>query len=169
LDFELKEMSKRIASVMITLGEYPNIRHYNRPSKFSTSTEKSMSSQLAKYVQIELDAVSKADSSYPPRSRNPRPILLIVDRSIDVLAPLMHEFSYNALSMDLVGLKNGKYMDEKNTACYMDDSDEVWELVKTWHIAKVLEYIHSEVENFVGSNKAAQYEKSRGDSKYSFY
>jgi hypothetical protein len=44
----------------------------------------------------------------------------------------------------------------------MDDTDEIWQLVRTWHIAKVLEYIPEQMKRFVVDNKAAQYELSGG-------
>jgi hypothetical protein len=46
----------------------------------------------------------------------------------------------------------------------MDDTDEIWQLVRTWHIAKVLEYIPEQMKIFVTDNKAAQYELSGGGS-----
>lgn len=48
----------------------------------------------------------------------------------------------------------------------MDDSDEIWELTKTWHIAKVLEYIPEQMKKFIGENKAAQFELNGGAFEY---
>jgi syntaxin-binding protein 1 len=110
LGFEISNMAKRIASVMFTLGEYPYVRHSNRPTPFSTASDKSICSELAVKVQSELDLLCRNDPAYPPPSSHKRAILLIVDRSIDVLSPFMHEFSYQAMAADLVGFKNGKYM-----------------------------------------------------------
>ena len=40
------------------------------------------------------------------RSR-PRPVMFIVDRSFDVVAPLIHEFFYQAMLNDLMEVENG--------------------------------------------------------------
>lgn len=151
---------------MVTLGENPIIRHHNRPALFATNAQKSICGDLASILKSELDKICKNDPSFLPRSNNDRATLLIVDRSIDVLSPLLHEFSYQAMATDLIGLNNGKYKDEKLEEQHLDDNDQVWELTKTWHIAKVLEYIPEQMRQFVHHNKAAQYELSGGGVGY---
>jgi hypothetical protein len=48
----------------------------------------------------------------------------------------------------------------------MDDTDSIWQHVKTWHIAQVLEYIPQQMKKFVGENKAARFELSGGQMEY---
>ena len=38
-----------------------------------------------------------------------RPSLLIIDRSYDLIAPLVHEFTYQAMVYDLLEVKNDTY------------------------------------------------------------
>jgi syntaxin-binding protein 1 len=61
-------------------------------------------------VQSEMDQICRNDPEFRPPSPYKRAILLIVDRSIDALAPLLHDFTYQAMATDLVGLQNGRFM-----------------------------------------------------------
>jgi syntaxin-binding protein 1 len=109
LTYELQSMAKQIASVMSVLGEYPLIRYHTKPTLFSSAGSKTLSSSLANLVQDELDSLCRSNQDYPPPSPYKRAVLIIVDRSIDVLAPLIHDQTYQAMAADLVGLYNGKY------------------------------------------------------------
>ncbi|KAJ1343490.1 hypothetical protein BSLG_001932 [Batrachochytrium salamandrivorans] len=137
LRYELDIISKRIVSVLATLGEYPYIRYHTRPTMFSTSPQNSLSQDLALMVQEELDKLCTHDASFPPQSPYKRPVMIITDRSIDVLAPLLHEFSYQAMAGDLIGLETGKYKDRRDgKETIIDETDPIWSEVRTWHIAE---------------------------------
>ncbi|KAI8916345.1 Sec1-like protein [Gorgonomyces haynaldii] len=166
LTYELSTMAKRIASVMGTMGEYPHIRYFSRPALFSTAAQKSVTSELAFLVQNELDLMCRTNPDFPPPSDFKRPILIILDRSVDVLAPLLHEFSYESMIADLIQLRDGKYKDEEGKDVNLDESDQIWEQTKTWHIAKVLEFLPEELRRFTADNEAARYElgNTRGNT-----
>ncbi|KAH6598779.1 hypothetical protein BASA61_002806 [Batrachochytrium salamandrivorans] len=159
LRYELDIISKRIVSVLATLGEYPYIRYHTRPTMFSTSPQKSLSQDLALMVQEELDKLCTHDASFPPQSPYKRPVMIITDRSIDVLAPLLHEFSYQAMAGDLIGLETGKYKDRRDgKETIIDETDPIWSEVRTWHIAEVLDYLPELFKRFTSENKAAKWE-----------
>lgn len=86
----------------------------------------SLSEALAGKVQASIDALSRVDSSYPPSSLAERGVLLIVDRGIDVVAPLLHEFTYQAFVADLLDVHTRYTPEESNQEVILDDSDEVW-------------------------------------------
>ena len=82
LSYELTVIAKRIVSGLVTLGEYPHIR-------YSLKCQ-----ELGAIVQRELDALMRdAPWTFAPA----RATLLLVDRSDDVLAPLLHEFTYQSM------------------------------------------------------------------------
>eukprot|EP00842_Homolaphlyctis_polyrhiza_P002763 jgi/Hompol1/3488/HPOL_003257-RA len=159
LKYELDIIAKRIVSVLATLGEYPHIRYHTRPALFSTAPQKSISQELAFSVQQELDNLCRLDPEFPPRTPYDRAILVICDRTIDVLAPLLHEFSYQAMIADLIGLETGKYKDPRDgKETVIDESDPIWSEVRTWHIAEVLDYLPELFRRFTSDNKAAKWE-----------
>ena len=88
--------------MLVTMGESPHIRYYSHLGEDGGPCAK-----LAFYVQQELDNLSKLDPSFPPESEYKRAILIIVDRSLDLMAPLLHEFTYQAMMADLL-IADGK-------------------------------------------------------------
>ena len=63
-------------------------------------------------VQEELDMYKRLNPAWPepPRDGSPqRPqgILVITDRTMDMVAPFVHEFTYQAMANDLLPIVNG--------------------------------------------------------------
>ncbi|KAJ3309329.1 vacuolar sorting protein VPS33/slp1 [Boothiomyces sp. JEL0838] len=153
LSFELTKMAKKIVSVLANLGEYPYIRYHSKPQAFQTSPQKSLSGELAHLVQNELDELCRDDQTFPPQTKYPKAILLILDRRIDCIAPLIHEVSYQAMLGDLGGF------DEKEDKNFvLDETDQFWAQVRTWHISEVMEFVQEKFSKFKEENKAAQWE-----------
>ena len=50
------------------------------------------------------------DTDFPPESPFKRAVLIIVDRSMDMVTPLVHEFTYQAMMNDLLVVEGGKVM-----------------------------------------------------------
>jgi hypothetical protein len=86
----------------------------------------SLAEALAGKVQASIDALSRSDASYPPSSLTQRGVLLIVDRGIDVVAPLLHEFTYQAFVADLLDVHSRYSPDEGGAEVILDESDPVW-------------------------------------------
>ena len=59
-------------------------------------------------VQQNLDDYKKANPDFPKPSDPPRPrgTLIITDRSMDTVAPLLHEFTYQAMANDLLKIED---------------------------------------------------------------
>ena len=51
-----------------------------------------LSTKIAKEVQAELDQLCSVNRDYPMQSS--RGTLLVVDRLVDLVAPVLHEFTY---------------------------------------------------------------------------
>ncbi|KAL2370730.1 hypothetical protein RJ035_001144 [Blastomyces gilchristii] len=109
----LDELAQKIVSVCVSLGEYPIVRYY-RP-KNPAHEASVLCSHLARFVQDQLDEYAKHHDDYPPPSTRPRGILYILDRSMDVYAPLVHEFTYQAMAHDLLPIKEGDKVTYKTT------------------------------------------------------
>lgn len=102
LDQELTQMAKKMVSIVSSLGEYPSIRYY------AQSTAPSPPSKLANLLQIEVDKFCENDESVSKVGN--QLIFMIVERSVDVLTPLLHEFTYQAMMHDLLSFSDhGKY------------------------------------------------------------
>ncbi|KAJ3270376.1 vacuolar sorting protein VPS33/slp1, partial [Borealophlyctis nickersoniae] len=159
---ELGKIAKRLTSVLATLGEYPHIRYYD-PSHSGTN----LAAKLAHTVQEELDAMCRLDTDFPPQTEFKRAVLIIADRSLDMVSPLVHEFTYQAMMNDLLVLEGGKYIykteggasTDSNAAqmasANLDEGDPIWMLIRHWHYAEAVEYIRGTFNKFLSENKAA--------------
>lgn len=116
----------------MTLEEFPLIRYYRGPalgplalpkgrnepeaqsSRWKAALggrndpeEDNLDKILAMMVQDELDDYKKANPDYPPATGRQQAVLFITDRSFDVAAPLLHEFTYQAMCNDLLPIQDG--------------------------------------------------------------
>ncbi|KAL6965015.1 STXBP unc-18 S1 [Sarracenia purpurea var. burkii] len=91
--------------------------------------------------------------------------LLILDRSVDQIAPVIHEWTYDAMCHDLVAMDGNKYVHEipsktggqpEKKEVLLEDHDPVWLELRHAHIADASERLHDKMTNFVSKNKAAQ-------------
>lgn len=93
-------------SVCASLGENPIIRFY-RPTE-NSHPARSHASRLAQLLQAELDEYAAGNPDFPPRSNaRPRAVLLLCERGFDVVTPLLHEFTYQAMANDLLPIEDG--------------------------------------------------------------
>ncbi|KAJ3064016.1 vacuolar sorting protein VPS33/slp1 [Podochytrium sp. JEL0797] len=169
LNYELAPVAKRLVSVLATLGEYPYIRYYTPPTPTITpnSTNTPLIEKFATLVQDELDELARIDKSFPPPSNYPRAILLLVDRGVDVVSPLLHEFSYQALVNDALTLEDGNKIVNKadeGKLTTLDDNCKLWDSQKYNHIADVLQFLAEGVKKFSTENKAANFASGNGRS-----
>lgn len=164
---ELDTIAKHLVSVCATLGEYPAIR-YHRPDIPSTTARSNVAGRLASIVQNEMDNFCRLDPNFPPPATPPMPraTLLILDRTIDVIAPLIHEFTYQAMANDLLPLREsgttytygyvGGNGEDAVKDVVLDEEDPLWVQVRHTHIAECINTLIKSFNQFVGDNKAAQ-------------
>ncbi|KAJ1547774.1 vacuolar sorting protein VPS33/slp1 [Nowakowskiella sp. JEL0078] len=165
LALEMDMLSKRLLSVLATLGEYPHIRYYD-PLGQSSTGGLPLAGRFAQVVQAELDNLCRIDDQFPPVSTYRRAVLIIVDRSLDFIAPLNHEFTYQAMMNDLLVMEGGKYVykaeggvstdaSAAHVTAQLDDNDPIWTMLRHWHYAEAAEYIRNSFNIFLSENKAA--------------
>ncbi|XP_022739040.1 SNARE-interacting protein KEULE-like isoform X4 [Durio zibethinus] len=99
--------------------------------------------------------------------------LLILDRSIDQIAPVIHEWTYDAMCHDLLNMEGNKYVHEvpsktggapEKKEVLLEEHDPIWLELRHAHIADASERLHEKMTNFVSKNKAAQLQHGSRDS-----
>ncbi|GAA6041593.1 hypothetical protein JCM8097_007759 [Rhodosporidiobolus ruineniae] len=162
-------MSRAIVNTLATLGEYPLIRYYNPPSSFhpplgpGVAVGEHIGKRLADRVQLEIDAYARDNSNFPPVSDPPRPrgVLLITDRSMDLNAPFLHEFTYQAMINDLLEIIDGRRyrhsftneqgaLEEKEAV--LSDDDKVWVEVRHMHMKDALDKLIADFKAYAGEH-----------------
>ncbi|PGH02945.1 hypothetical protein AJ79_07482 [Helicocarpus griseus UAMH5409] len=144
----LDDLAQRIVSICVSLGEYPLIRYY-RP-KNATHEASVLCSHLARFVQEGLDEYAQYREDYPPPSQRPRGILYILDRSMDLLSPLVHEFTYQAMAHDLLPIKEGDKVTYKTTLNEGHSNQEVREMEITENDGIWVDSRHLHMKDLLG-------------------
>ncbi|CAO3693040.1 unnamed protein product [Rhizopus stolonifer] len=161
------QTARQLLSVCATLGEDPVIR-------FQAQTEGIQdppAEKLARRVQEEIDNFCRLNPNFPPQRQTPQPraTLLILDRSLDPAAPLLHEFTYQAMLNDLLSVQETEnrvgiqYNYEFNQTdgsigsqeVTLDEEDSVYKSVRHMHIAQCTDYLVEKFNEFLSENKAA--------------
>ncbi|KAF2829393.1 Sec1-like protein [Ophiobolus disseminans] len=157
----MQEIAEKITGVCVALGEYPIIRYY-RPRN-PTHEASVLCSHLARFVQEKLDMYAQFNQDFPPPSNRPRGALYITDRSMDLMAPLVHEFTYQAMAFDLLRINDGDKVtyranvnEEDPSAEEKDmeitDKDKIWVENRHRHMKDTLDKLVGDFHKFIAEN-----------------
>ena len=153
-NYDLSVAAQRCAGVCYSLQEYPTIRYYGENSSSKTN-------RFAIALQQELDKLRRTDDDYKNSATGST--ILIYDRSFDPCAPLLHEFTYEAMTHDLLPKKNNKFVYKGTSAtgeveekeAMPDENDSLWRILRHNHIADVIQNVTADFNKFITENKAA--------------
>lgn len=119
----LKSLSERIFTILSTLNISPYIQ-YQKNSKLCIK----LSDKLEEILNNDINMKNKKKEG----------IILLTDRTIDPISPLLHDYNYQSICHDLLSIKNKK-IEFKGNIINLSDEDELWNNFKLNHIAKVFE------------------------------
>ncbi|EAL65456.1 Sec1-like family protein [Dictyostelium discoideum AX4] len=159
---EQAKIATRLVSLCVSLNECPIIR-------FSRSHP--VSAMIAGFTQEKLDNVMRTVKSFKPN--DDRSTLLILDRTQDPLAPLIHEFSYQAMVYDLFDIENDKFSFDTVTNAgatlkkdvLLGETDYMWSGLRHQHIADVSTNLTTRLDEFLKTNQVSQYGQHTGSLK----
>ncbi|KAJ7202875.1 Sec1-like snare protein [Mycena pura] len=118
---------------------------------------------LAFFVQNALESYKKANPDFAKPSEPPRPrgTLIITDRAMDMVAPFVHEFTYQAMATDLLPIEGGSkytYKFQSSLGEYEDktatlsDADAVWTGVRHMHMREAIDKLMADFNSFLEEN-----------------
>ncbi|KAL2023420.1 hypothetical protein VTK56DRAFT_2777 [Thermocarpiscus australiensis] len=158
----LRTLASKIVSICITLQEMPRIRYY-QPPEHAKHEARVLCMHLARFVQQELDGYQQYNRSFPPPSPRPQSVLLITDRSMDLMAPLVHEFTYQAMIHDLLPIRDqdgkvtfrmtvneGPAAEEKDME--IAEKDALWVDSRHRHMKDTIDKLMNDFKNFLDKN-----------------
>ncbi|EMC91777.1 hypothetical protein BAUCODRAFT_28030 [Baudoinia panamericana UAMH 10762] len=157
----MEDIAQKIVGVCVALGEYPSIRYY-RPRR-SNHEASVLCSHLARFVQDELDLYAKFHEDFPPPTKRPRGTLYITDRSMDLFAPLLHEFTYQAMAHDLLPIKEGDKItyrttinegqrDQQEKDIEITEKDKIWTDNRHRHMKDTIDVLMADFQRFIKDN-----------------
>lgn len=132
-------------------------------------------SHLARFVQEALDVYARRHPDFPPQSpsQKPRAVLLITDRTMDLMSPLVHEFTYQAMALDLLDIKDSEKTTYKTVSAKgqrkeevkeveLGEADTIWTAYRHMHMKDLLPKLTGDFKKFRDANP-------QFNEKYSFW
>ncbi|KAJ1333412.1 syntaxin-binding protein 1 [Microdochium nivale] len=157
----MADLAQKITGLCVSLGELPKVRYY-RPRN-ATHEASVLCSHLARFVSEELDEYAQWNQDFPPASSRPQGVLMITDRSMDLMAPLIHEFTYQAMAFDLLPIKDGDKTtfhmtvnedtpeaEEKDLE--LTEKDKVWVDNRHRHMKDTIDKLMGDFQKFLDQN-----------------
>jgi syntaxin-binding protein 1 len=145
-DNALEDISEKVISLLATLGDYPDIRYYD-----PTGTNSTISSKFAYKLQEKLDNLADIDGDFPKKTPYKRTNMIILDRSVDLVGPFLHDFYYQGMANDISEIENGviyRYTvsNGANKQEKLNESEEFWNDIRHMYISDAMEYIKEKVD-----------------------
>ncbi|KUJ07049.1 Sec1-like protein [Mollisia scopiformis] len=164
-------LAQKITGICVSLGEYPKVRYYK--PRFPSHEAAVLCSHLARFVQEELDAYAKWNQDFPPPASRPQGVLVITDRAMDIFAPLLHEFTYQAMAHDLLPIKEGDKIyyktvvnsgaaDQEEKEMEIGEKDKIWVDNRHRHMKDTIEKLMGDFQKFIDENP--HFTNSEGDA-----
>ncbi|XP_048547327.1 probable protein transport Sec1b [Triticum urartu] len=159
----ISTMACRIATTFASLKEFPTVR-YRAPKSADPSTAPKFDMVPKWLANATWEIVSKYKSTIPEFPQKETCELLVLDRPIDQIAPVIHEWTYDAMCHDLLEMDGNKYIYEvskedsepEKKEALLEDQDPLWIELRHIHIADASERLYEKMNTFVSKNKAAQ-------------
>ncbi|CAO3574468.1 unnamed protein product [Mortierella alpina] len=167
LSSELDTIAKQLVSVIATFGDFPSIRYFRPPE--TEDGKRTQSMKLAMLLQSELEGYMRSNPETAGKQQG-QGTILILDRSVDVTAALVHEFTYQAMANDLLHIEDGtKFSYEVENAngemeqvsVVIDESDQVFLDIRHAHIVETASTLTSKFNQFVAENEALRGDKDK--------
>ncbi|OMO65382.1 Sec1-like protein [Corchorus olitorius] len=165
-DSNLSVMAGRIASVFASLKEFPFVR-YRAAKSIDATTPTTVSDLIPTKLAARVwNSLMRYKETVPNFPQTETCELLILDRSIDQISPVIHEWFYDAMCHDLLNMEGNKYVQEvpgKNGGppvkkeVILEEHDPIWLEIRHSHIAEANERLHDKMTNFIAQYKATQH------------
>jgi len=162
LGLTLSNISKSLVSLCITCQEYPHIR-------YSAVDKSGICKGLATFFDVDMKKTISQLANWKYNESRERGTLLVLDRSIDPIAPLMHEFTFQAMVNDLLEV-HGEIAHMPDADLVIAEDDHLWIDFRHKHIGSVIQDVTAKFREFKGANKMAvlqqqQQEQQQQDEK----
>ncbi|KAI6091413.1 Sec1-like protein [Hypoxylon rubiginosum] len=157
----MQDLAQKITGLCVTLGEYPKVRYYRPPNPIHEASV--LSSHLARFISEELDEYAQWNPNFPPPSSRPQGVLIVTDRSMDLMAPLIHEFTYQAMAHDLLPIQDGDKTtfhmmvnegapDAEEKDMELAEKDKVWVENRHRHMKDTIDKLMGDFQKFLDQN-----------------
>jgi len=167
-DYE-NEIITKLITFFATVNEYPYIR-FKQDSVVSNRIAKKLQAAMNDFIRNNNNWWYYGDSKHNSRERC---TFLVLDRNNDMISPLIHEFTYQAMVSDLLEMDGDQLtyklpenkggaadddgvVDSDKKDVLLNDNDEVWVEFRHKHIADVMQTVSKRIMDIMSTNKASK-------------
>ncbi|KAI3385120.1 hypothetical protein SNEBB_002579 [Seison nebaliae] len=148
-DQTFKNVTKQLTSLCEVLDECPLIRY---DANYSSTEE------LAQMLNNELKNLKKEKPTLGVAVEKQKSQLILVARGTDPISSLLHELTLQAMSYDLLSVKNDVYKCQTNKnelerEVVLDEENAIWKRYRHKHIAETSTEMSNELREFIKSKK----------------
>jgi len=146
-------LGKKLASVCVSMRSMPVVR-YEAAGK--STSDRNIPELIGKYVLSTLHQL-KSSGAFNPTG--PALTLLIVGRTLDPVAPILSEFTYQAMAQHLLPIYHDHYTftyNKQKKQAVLDDCDDLWPKFRHMHIADGIPQLIETFNSFMKANKAGK-------------
>jgi len=151
----------KLVTVCATLNEYPHIR-FSKSSKVADGMANLFHKRMDEFVASNPTWWYHGGGKDAKQSQRDRGVLLLLDRADDCMTPLMHDFHYQAMVMDLLNVVGDRITTQSETTedatetsakdFLLDEKDELWVELRGKHIAQVIEILSARIRDIMNSS-----------------
>ena len=137
----LSNIKNKVMTLFASMKEYPYIQYQNTV----------LCRELADLLNGDLNELN--EFKLLKKERNT--ICLLLDRSFDIITPLLHDYTYRSLIYDFfeVNENNALSIPSEQIVNYkLDEEDFIWSKYKNRHIGEVLKNISDDLDEFLKSD-----------------
>ncbi|KAI8803316.1 Sec1-like protein [Cladochytrium replicatum] len=161
LNVEIEQAALQLAGFVSTLGETePTVRYFD-----PTNSRSTLSARIAHQLQCKLDhrrmnesPLSPSPAAAPNREKVPPAEVIILDRGIDLVTPLMHDLTFQALVNDVLGEEEPNkvtYGSDEVKTVTLEDKDSVWASIRHKFIEDAVAEYQKLLSKFAEENPVA--------------
>ncbi|GFE54645.1 Sec1 family protein [Babesia ovis] len=150
----------RLLSVVVTMGTLPVLVAPRIPSPAATIAER-LNAKLYDLVGARHQLGISLSSSFN------RPLLLIVDRTVDLAPMIQHSWNYQPLIHDIFGISFDKVVldtvgDKKRVTYDLESGDKLYQSINALPLSDVAQHIATSLEAY--NNQVAKINKEESDT-----
>ncbi|KAJ1556028.1 Syntaxin-binding protein 2, partial [Cladochytrium tenue] len=161
VDDMLAVVARRFRAVMAVLNQDPLIRYHDPDGDGS-----SLSARLAGRIAGEMTRLREFDQTFPrptPYDADGPATLIVVDRAVDVIAPLLHSLSYECIARDLFEVTNeivdGHRVEVESPngtkLAVLEGSEEIYASIRHLFFIDAFDAVRTRVREFVERTRLA--------------
>ena len=145
------DIVERLVTVCATLNEYPFVR-YCAGNTLTKKLAESFQAKINDFIAANSELGFRGDGKNGDPSM--RATLIFLGRSDDVAAPLLHEFTYQAMVYDMLDIEDQKITwkgaeggDGDPSIALLNEHDDVWVSLRHLHVKDVIRYLEEKLKS----------------------